>query len=69
MEQCCDPSEMFGKLKLCWRTACFLPVLQEDGELRTVCEILDGEKFSGCGRRYWSIPERLMDLRWLSGRA
>lgn len=57
-----------GILELRWRGRTFLPGLPaEDGEM-TVEETLDGRDFAlrGAVRRYWSVPERLTDLRWLT---
>ena len=59
-----------GRLELCWTTRSFLPGLPETEELRTVREALDGRDFAGreAVRQYWSVPERLLDLRWLTER-
>ena len=59
-----------GNLDLRWNTRTFLPDLPEADDLREVREVLDGRDFAAGGavRQYWSVPERLLDLRWLTER-
>ena len=59
-----------GSLELNWRVRRFLPGLPEEGDDRPVQEILEAQDFvsDAAVRQYWSVPERLLDLRWLSER-
>ena len=59
-----------GRLELCWNTRTFLPDVPEEDDRPTVREVLDGRDFAAGGavRQYWSVPERLLDLRWLTER-
>lgn len=57
-----------GWLALTWDVASFLPGEHENGVIR---EILDPEQFSNpeLARDYWSLAEKLIDLRWMAEEA
>lgn len=59
-----------GRLDLRWSARTFLPDLTKEDDGPTVREVLDGRDFAAHSgvRQYWSVPERLLDLRWLTER-
>lgn len=59
-----------GKLILRWKVSSFLPLLEEEQPPRILEETLYSKDFRSEAdiRGYWSVPERLVDLRWAAER-
>lgn len=62
-----DTDIRHGKIVLTWRASAFIESLPNE---MTIQEVLHSNTFDTKAdiRSYWSVPERLVDIRWLSDR-
>ena len=57
----------YKTIRLNWNIYRFVPISSNVENHQTICEILDSKDFCNKSaiQNYWSVPEKLVDMRWL----